>query len=490
MVSSHQKDIHNFLRGLSRCDFLPQMMIWFMDSVTIYAIFLGIEKGGERSEPTVIEELCGTVIKKIVEGDRFMVVLTESGEIYTSGLCEDGRCGNGRDSSTYCKPKKILAQNQFIIDVSCCEDYTLLLTDKQQVYAFGSLNIDGRIQILSPTLISELQFEKISSISCGYDHVLALTKTGKVYAWGNNHFGELGLGHNNDESKPKLVEMPNNVSVKQISCGTFFSLILTTGGTIYSFGTNHNGQLGHDHKKHFNIPTLMETRSKFTEILAFDSQSFAMNEKNRIEFWGFKFDSREDISFPEQTNAVSLQEAIIFYIVYPFPIEPIILNEYQENLIKSKKGLPLDLRTMFELFNNPTNNDFKFKIKRQECDEPNESCLSDDQNNGYDIIYCHKWIVEQRCDYLKKLFTKIKSIKESNEMEIKGFSYETYFYFFKYLYTNSFETKNFKLLNEILLLSDMYSEVELKARCVSLIKPLLNFESLFERLFCLRKSIN
>ena len=62
-------------------------------------------------------------------------------------------------------------------------------------------------------------------------------------------------------------------------------------------------------------------------------------------------------------------------------------------------------------------------------------------------------------------------------MEIKGYSYETYFHFIQYLYTDSIETKDIKLLNELLLLSDMYSEEELKYRCVSEIKPLLNVEN-------------
>ena len=88
---------------------------------------------------------------------------------------------------------------------------------------FGSLDVNK----LSPTLISLFETEKITSISCGSYHALALTLTGKVYAWGCNCSGELGLNHNNFESQPKLVEMPNNVSVKQISCSYHFSLLLT-----------------------------------------------------------------------------------------------------------------------------------------------------------------------------------------------------------------------------------------------------------------------
>ena len=490
----------------------------------IFAI-LGMETPVKVTDPTVIEELCGTDIKKVVFGDRFMAVLTESHEVYTGGLCEYGRCGNGISDRTYCKPKNILIEGQLIVDISCGRLYTLLLTHKQQVYTFGYLTGNIRNSLLIPTLIS-FESEEITSISSGYKHALALTQTGKVY--------ELCCVKAVPRFKigPRLIKMPNNELVKQISCGSFHSLLLTTEANIYSFGSNDHGQLGHSgNLTHENNPTLIPSLSIFTEILAFDCQSFAINESNSIEFWGQNVVG-DDALTPHKSTLNSLQEAIIHYTKYPFTIEPIILmkDSYQKPKENSKdflsmQGMPRNvinclinsafnikpekcddrkescpsivgegvsspqtenikvmssnrvMRTMAESFNKPKFNDFIFKIKRQECEDLEKDCPSDDPNNGYDIIYCHKWFVEQNCDYLKKVFTEIKSIKESNEMEIKGYSYETYFHFIQYLYTDSIETKDIKLLNELLLLSDMYSDEELKFRCVSVIKPLLNVEN-------------
>ena len=440
----------------------------------IFAI-LGMKTVVKVSDPMVIEELCGTDIKKVEFGDRFMVALTESNQLYTGGFCLYGRCGNGRDDDTYCRPEKIFIENHLIVDIKCSLQYTLILTDRQQVYTFGSLDENGMNSISTPTLTS-FDSEKIISISCGNNHALALTQTGKVYAWGYNHAGELGLKHNYEVFKPKLVEMPNNVWVKQISCGSYHSLLLTTERGIYSFGFNRHGQLGHKNEENLNIPTLIETSSKFTEILAFDSKSFAMNESNRIEFWGQNFVGKR-ISSPQQTNFESLQDAIIHYTKYPFTITPMIYKNDENNSEKSKRLSKRLMRTLVKGFNDPKNSDFKFKIKREKCDEQNESCPSDDPNNGYDLIYCHKWIIEENCDYLKKMFANIKSVKESNEMEIKGYSYKTFFLFIQYLYTDSIETKDVNLLNDLLLLAIMYSEEELKIRCVSVIKPLMNVEN-------------
>ena len=437
--------------------------------------------------PLLIKELCGIDIKKVEFGHRFMVALTESNEVYTCGWCKYGRCGNGIDSDNYCKPQKISIKNHLIVDISSGFSYTLLLTDKHQVYTFGSFGANTKI--MSPTHISSFEFEKIDSISCGYRHSLALTQTGKVYAWGQNYWGQLGLKDTKIESKPKLVEMPNNVSVKQISCGFNFSLLLTTEGNIYSFGHNSHGQLGHKHIIVLTIPTQIATKSKFTEILTLDCQSFAMNEANKIESWGQNIEG-QCVSFPQETNFSSFQEAIIYNIKNPFTNESIILNQdHLENLKVNNKSFSSNrvIRIKFELFKSSKNINFYFKFKRKGCDDKGKSCPSDDPNNGYDIIYCHKWFVEQNCDYLKKMFANRKSV---NELEIKGFSCEIYYHFIQYLYNDSIETKDIKLLNDLLLLSDMYSEEELKTRCVSRIKSLLNLESLFERLFGLHKSVN
>ena len=432
-----------------------------------------MEKWIEVSDPTVIEELCGTDIKKVMFGDRFMVALTESQEMYTGGLCLYGRCGNGMDSETYCKPNKILIEGQLIIDISCSHFYTVLLTDKQQVYTFGSSDISGRDPDLTPTRIGLFGFEKITSISSGYYHGLALTQTGKLYAWGCNEYGQLGLKDSKRENKPKLVEMPNNVSVKQISCGNEFNLLLTKEGNIYSFGRNYYGELGHNNNAFcVKIPTLIVTKSKFTEILAFGSQSFALNESNGIEFWGQMTD--EIISSPHKTNVSSLQEAIILCNKYPFTIEPIIITEEMlKKLTETNEILPSIrvMKSMLKGFNNHKNSDFRFKIECQEYDFPKDS-----SNDGihYKFIYCYKWFVEENCNFLKEMFANRKSV---NETEIKGYSYETYYHFIQYLYTDSIETKDIQVLMEMLLLSDMYSEEELKTRSVSVIKPLINVEN-------------
>ena len=129
---------------------------------------------------------------------------------------------------------------------------------------------------------------------------------------------------------------------------------------------------------------------------------------------------------------------------------------------------------MRNLFNNPNKSDMKFKLKRRGDYDPDKCCPSDDPNYGYDLIYCHKWFAEENCKYLKEMFAN--SLSE-NEMEIKGYSYKTYFHFIQYLYTDSIKIQDIEVLIEMLSLAEEYSEEELKTLYVSIIKPIINVEN-------------
>ena len=87
--------------------------------------------------------------------------------------------------------------NGRIVDVSCGNQHSLLLTDQGQVYAFGR-NMDGQLGINSrkesklPTLVTALSDDIVCQIACGGDYSLALCESGTVFAWGNNGAGQCG----------------------------------------------------------------------------------------------------------------------------------------------------------------------------------------------------------------------------------------------------------------------------------------------------------
>ena len=86
-------------------------------------------------------------------------------------------------------------------------------------------------------------------VSTGQDYTLVRTSTGQLFAFGTNDVGQLGIATNSvttvADPSPSLVSLPGATgSVADIAAGANFSLVVTTTGQLYSFGINYDGELG------------------------------------------------------------------------------------------------------------------------------------------------------------------------------------------------------------------------------------------------------
>jgi alpha-tubulin suppressor-like RCC1 family protein len=85
---------------------------------------------------------------------------------------------------------------------------------------------------------------RIIQVSAGCSHVVALTREGNVIAWGGNRKGQLGDGQFTSSCEAKVIVELRHRPVVLITCGEEHSLALTSGGNVYSWGDNSQGQLG------------------------------------------------------------------------------------------------------------------------------------------------------------------------------------------------------------------------------------------------------
>ena len=68
-----------------------------------------------------------------------------------------------------------------------------------------------------------------------------------IYALGSNGSGQLGLGHEEDVSEPRLVRVPETLTadrVRTVTAGGNHTLLLCTSGDVYASGSNVNGRCG------------------------------------------------------------------------------------------------------------------------------------------------------------------------------------------------------------------------------------------------------
>ena len=107
-------------------------------------------------------------------------------------------------------------------------------------WGFGPL---GDAAITDRSLYGDVQgVSDVVQVTSRYGHGLAVRSDGTVWVWGDNQFGELGDGTTTTRLAP--AQVTGLTGITQVAAGRFVSLALRSDGTVWAWGANGAGQLG------------------------------------------------------------------------------------------------------------------------------------------------------------------------------------------------------------------------------------------------------
>jgi alpha-tubulin suppressor-like RCC1 family protein len=87
-------------------------------------------------------------------------------------------------------------------------------------------------------------FRSVTSVSAGSDHSCAIVSGGSIWCWGNNSNGQLGDATTTARAFPVKVLDLTGVAATEVVVGADFSCALKIDGTLSCWGNNTWGQLG------------------------------------------------------------------------------------------------------------------------------------------------------------------------------------------------------------------------------------------------------
>eukprot|EP01033_Poteriospumella_lacustris_P019067 gene19067-13759_t len=158
-------------------------------------------------------------------------------------------------ASDILRPRRVDAFDDISIDHLCAGKYHCLATsDDGRVFSWGhgrggklGHDIDEGL-LPQPMLLKSLAAtEKIQRIALSDHHSMALTAQGTLYSWGSNRFGQLGhadLDTTRQLSSPRRMECFKRDVVLGMACGEQHCICFTDTGELYTWGGNRQGQLG------------------------------------------------------------------------------------------------------------------------------------------------------------------------------------------------------------------------------------------------------
>ncbi len=216
--------------------------------------------------PTLVTLPAGAgPVTQVAAGSEFSLAVTASGQLYAFGENFYGQLGNAKTNGEYkANPTPTLVTlpgaTGGVTQVAAGTFHGLAVTSSGQLYAFGA-NGDGQLgneqgveefarANPTPTLVTlPGATGSVTQIAAGNSQSLAATSTGQLYAFGGNNYGQLGIATNSGTGTanptPTPVTLPGaNGGVTQLSAGAFSSLVVTSSGQLYGFGSNFFGQLG------------------------------------------------------------------------------------------------------------------------------------------------------------------------------------------------------------------------------------------------------
>ncbi|GMQ47919.1 FG-GAP-like repeat-containing protein [Vibrio sp. 10N] len=132
------------------------------------------------------------------------------GSLWAWGYNGYGQLGLGNTSSTISTPTPLNAGGDWVAIADTAHSSHMLAIKKDgSLWGWG---LNGHNQVSSDTTDNIVLPTRVgtksdwSKVAVSRYSSFAIKTSGVLYAWGDNDYGELGLGHQNDQSKPQAVE--------------------------------------------------------------------------------------------------------------------------------------------------------------------------------------------------------------------------------------------------------------------------------------------
>ncbi|XP_057500822.1 PH, RCC1 and FYVE domains-containing protein 1-like [Actinidia eriantha] len=236
-----------------------------------------VGEDGNRSQwlpHRIAGPLDGVTISQVACGEWHMAIVSSSGQLFTYGDGTFGVLGHGNLQSIS-QPKEVESLKDLSVKSVACGPWHTAAIVEIMVDRFkfsdpcgklftwgdgdkGKLGHTGQEKKLLPTCVAQLVDHDFVQVACGRMVTVALTNMGKVYTMGSSVHGQLGNPHAKDKSITTIQGKLKNEFVREVSSGSYHIAVLTSSGSVYTWGKGGNGQLGLGDREDKNSPILVE----------------------------------------------------------------------------------------------------------------------------------------------------------------------------------------------------------------------------------------
>jgi alpha-tubulin suppressor-like RCC1 family protein len=209
---------------------------------------LGDDTNDDRSSP-VQTVAGGTNWKQVATGGVHVGAIKTDGTLWLWGLNLYGNVGDNT-TTTPVSPVQTISGGTNWKQVSCGGNATTACIKTDGTLWTWGYNADGTlgdntiVDKSSPvqTVAGGTNWKQVAT---GTYHTAAIKTDGTLWIWGSNSSGQLGDNTIVSKSSP-IQTVAGGTNWKQVTGGDFYTACIKTDGTLWTWGSNDNGQLGNN----------------------------------------------------------------------------------------------------------------------------------------------------------------------------------------------------------------------------------------------------
>lgn len=309
--------VNTFLRKACYCYFDRKDMPMFFQSVALL-FRLALARGSSADVMFTISMLCKVdpsislpdlQLDELIDEIRTLFLSKFAGsskpELFTFGKSDTGRLGHGSSNITAQIPRSIESLREHSIEcVSSFSTHTLACSRLGTVLGWGN-GQHGRLGTLStthqfsPVILPDLSGVKIVNLAVGLSHSVLLSSTGHLFTFGSGLNGRLGHGDLRERLSPVRItsfQVSMDGPVK-LACGSSFTFVCTEGA-LYSWGKNSAGQCGQGTFGECLVPKAVDFFSDVetvVDVCGGWDHALACTESGKVFSWGCGYEGNRPV---------------------------------------------------------------------------------------------------------------------------------------------------------------------------------------------------
>ena len=235
----------------------------------------------------------GTNWKQVACGSDHTAAIKTDGTLWVWGSNTSGQVGDNT-TTTRSTPVTTFAGGTNWKQVSAGDLHTVAIKTDGTLWAWGrgangQLG-DNTITQKNTPVTTFAGGDNWKQVGCGRRHTTAIKNDGTLWTWGQNDSGNLGDNTITQKNTPVTTFLGGN-NWKQVGCGYLFTAAIKTDGTLWTFGTNSNGQLGvNDVTDRLTPVTTFSGGTNWKQVSGKINHISAIKTDGTLWTWGFNGD--------------------------------------------------------------------------------------------------------------------------------------------------------------------------------------------------------